>query len=190
MRIEALVLAAGSSRRMGPAQKLLTLVAGKPLIRHVIDAVRGAGFEPVVVLGPVDSELQTELRDCRTIANPNHADGMGSSLAFGIRSLPPCDAIVITLGDQFGVSVEVLRELAAQATPERIIRVRYPNSDIPHPVLFPAKFRDELEAISGDEGAKSLLQRHSHSVGEITGEVAPIDVDAPEDLDRLRAQWK
>lgn len=190
MRIEAVVLAAGSSRRMGTTQKLLCRVNGKPLIRHVIDAFRENELEPLIVLGPIDRGLQIELEDCMTAVNPDHEKGMGSSLAFGIAQLPEFDGVLVALGDHFGVSTILLEQMVREADATCILRAHYPDSPIPHPVFFPAKYRADLEALTGDQGAKSVLQLHRDNVREIEGDRAPIDIDTPDDLRRVMLQWK
>src|SRR2546429_526137 len=101
--IAALVLGAGSSRRMG-RPKLLLELGGKPLIRRAVEQASAAGLEPVVVVvGPHRSEMEQALRGtaAQLVDNPDHLSGMASSLRAGLTALPvTVKAVVVLLGDQ------------------------------------------------------------------------------------------
>jgi len=91
MRSTGLVLAAGSSRRMGSPKQLL-VVRGKPLLELVVGQVCDSGVDDVVVvLGAAFDEIQNrvDLGRARVVVNPDYAAGMASSLKAGLASLGP-----------------------------------------------------------------------------------------------------
>ena len=98
-----MVLAAGSSRRMGSPKQLLE-VRGKPLLELVVGQANASRLdEVVVVLGAAADEIQSgvDLGRARVLVNPDHVSGMASSLQAGLASLGPgVDRAVVILGDQ------------------------------------------------------------------------------------------
>ncbi len=112
--IAAIVLAAGRSRRMG-AQKLLLPLGGVPMIARVVDAVlAGTVDDVVVVIGPGGERIAAALagRPVRFIANPNPDGEMLGSVRCGLRALPPkCEAALVVLGDQPGLTAGLIATL-------------------------------------------------------------------------------
>jgi molybdenum cofactor cytidylyltransferase len=102
-RIGAIILAAGSSRRMGANNKLLLPLDGMPLLMHIVDAVLASGaIDPIVVTGHQDDAVRAALanRAVRFVYNPAHADGIGGSVAAGTRALSDqVEGVVICQGD-------------------------------------------------------------------------------------------
>ena len=98
----ALVLAAGSSQRMGSRNKLTEEIDGQPLVARVVSAFEAAAVETIVVVtGYEASQIETALAShrLRVVHNPSHAEGMGTSIARGITALGDCAAAFIALGD-------------------------------------------------------------------------------------------
>ena len=106
-----IVLAAGSSQRMGTPKQLLPL-GGRPLLEHVVAAACGSRLEQVVVILGADHELIRQRVDwgrARVMVNPDHALGMSSSLRTGLAALDSDVAsAVVILGDQPGISSELV----------------------------------------------------------------------------------
>src|SRR6266581_4866838 len=100
--VAAVVLAAGSSTRMG-RNKLLLDLGGETLVRRAVRAAVEAGVdEVVVVLGHVEPRVRAELAGlaCTPVVNPDHAEGAGTSVRTGVRQLAGrADAIVVVLAD-------------------------------------------------------------------------------------------
>ncbi len=189
--IGIVVLAAGRSTRFaaGRASKLLALVNDTPLVRLAVNAAVDAQVgEVVVVTGDRSDEVALSLAGlpARIVREPRFADGMATSLGRGVLELRAADAIMITLGDVPGVLPEAYRRIAArwQATGAAIVVPRYADAAAPsHPSLFGSALFDELLALRGDVGARSVIARHaSVVVEEPMAWPAPRDVDTVDDL--------
>ncbi len=191
-RVAAVVLAAGSSSRMG-ANKLLAEVDGKPLVARAAEAALAADLEPVVVVtGWQADEVEEALPTCDVTAvrNPDFAEGMATSMACGLAALPEdVDAALFMLADMPRVDATHLRRLIAAFDPDeaRAICVPVYRGRLGNPVLFGRAYFPELMALTGDAGAKPLLTEHAEQVFEVVMEDDAVlkDIDTPADLERL-----
>jgi len=193
MRIAGLVLAAGRSSRMAPRNKLLEpVVVGEPMVRRVAASALGSGAEPVIlVTGHEAPAVAAALRglDVTIVANPDYADGLSTSLRAGLRALPPgIDGALILLGDMPEVEGSVLRALMAAFTGTNAICVPVRHGRKGNPVLWGSRYFAEMMELTGDSGAKPLMARHEAQIIEVEVMTDSIfeDVDAPEDLERLK----
>ncbi len=179
-RIGAVVLAAGLSSRMGGGNKLLRPVAGKPMLRHAVEAALASAAEPVVVVtGNQKGEIAAALDglSVRFCDNPDFSTGLSSSLKRGLSALPPdCDGALILLGDMPGVSAGLIDSLIAAFDPaeNRGICVPTHGGSRGNPVLWSRAFFPEMHALDGDAGARALLARHPDQICEVE-----MDDDAP-----------
>jgi len=188
----AIVLAAGSSRRFG-ATKQLHLHDGKPLAQHAIDAAAASGADEVLVVIGHDAErVRTALRlpdNGRLVFNIDHAQGMSTSLSSGLLSMEPVsEAALIFLADHATPSAQAARSVVAGWDSSRmpVVRPRYQGGVLGHPVLLTATCIDDLVLLEGDEGARAFIDAHPDLVFEVdVDEAPPIDVDTPEDAERL-----
>jgi len=126
VRVAGIVLAAGSSRRMGH-NKLIALVDGKPMVRHAVDAALAAGLDPVIVVIGYDTEaVRAALAGAavRLVQNDDHLEGISKSLRAGIGAVPNnCDGAMVLLGDMPSITLNVLLSFAQferEVTGERI----------------------------------------------------------------------
>lgn len=182
-----MVLAAGGARRFG-SQKLVTPLAGKPVVRWSVEHVIAAGVRDVlVVVGHERTAVRAALSGL-SIAFVEHAlwsDGMGASIAAGAAAVPAgATGVLVVLGDQPGVPVAVLERLRAvhELDPSGIAVPVY-RGVRGNPVLFPAALLGELRRASGDRGARSIVERNAPLVREVAFDLAmPGDVDRPGDL--------
>jgi len=194
-RIAAVVLAAGRSTRMAPANKLLASFEGKPLVAHTVDAALASQARPVIVVtGHQGDEVAAALRDraVTVVPNPEHAAGMSSSLRAGLAAVPEdADGAVILLGDMPDVGPGAVDRLIAAFNPAegRLICVPTFRAKRGNPVLWARRFFLEMAALTGDGGARSLLARHADQVCEVEmGDEAVLnDIDTPEALARSLA---
>jgi molybdenum cofactor cytidylyltransferase len=136
----------------------------------------------------VDAALQAE-RWFLTIHNPWYVDGMSASLKIGLAATPKdVDGAIILLGDQPHVTAEIINAMIAESArePDAIIAASYQGRR-GNPVLFPRQYFAELEAITGDEGGRSVLTRYPERVRllEIDDALAGFDVDTPEEYQAL-----
>lgn len=188
--IGAIVLAAGRGTRFGGA-KVLASHAGVPLVRHVVERLRASGLEQVIVTAGDHLEAITAAvaGPGVTVVSVDPEGGMSASIQAGVAALPAtCDAFLIALGDQPGIDPEIVRrviETWERSTSAAVVPV-YRDGVQGHPVLLDATLRRRLGALSGDRGARDLLQALGDRVVwmEVDAPV-PVDVDVPADLDRL-----
>ncbi|MEO8571826.1 MAG: NTP transferase domain-containing protein [Chloroflexota bacterium] len=194
-RTIGLVLAAGAGSRFG-GEKLLAPIGGRPILQHVLDALAAAGVDEVVVVLGVDAaavEAAITWRGERRVINPEPARGLASSLQAGFEAIgPTSDPVLVALGDQPLISVEVIRSLLeAPAMPGHPVVVpAYADEHGRNPVLLrPAAFSLVAEA-AGDRGLGPLLAAHPELIDEIPVPGANPDVDTPADLAAaIEAAW-
>lgn len=190
--IAALVLAAGASKRFG-APKLLQDLAGKAVVRWSADALAGTpgiDGETLVVVPPEHAALRDALRGApvRLVVNAHAADGMAASLACGVRALrDDVDAVLVALGDEPRLTPRHHeRVLACYRQGGALIVAPTYRGARGHPVLFDRTVFPELSALTGDHGARALVDRDPTRVAMLEmDEPHPVDVDTPDDLARL-----
>jgi CTP:molybdopterin cytidylyltransferase MocA/xanthine/CO dehydrogenase XdhC/CoxF family maturation factor len=188
-RIAGVVLAAGTSSRMGK-NKLAIPIDGKPLVRHAVEAALTAALDPViVVIGHEPAAIRDALGGLPVhfVQNDAFADGLSTSLRTGIKAVPPsCDGAMIILGDMPDISPELIDRAVAAFDPaqSRTICVATAQGERGHPVLWGRQFFSSIEHLQGDTGARNLMALHADQVYEVeAGDGAPLtDIDTPESL--------
>jgi molybdenum cofactor cytidylyltransferase len=191
--IAAIVLAAGFARRMG-RQKLLLSLNGKPVVRWSVEASLAHVRDCVVVTGADEAAVRDALSglSVRFVVNPRPQDGQGTSIATGVKALPPwTTSALIVLGDQPRTPPTVVPALlAAQQRSARAIVVPSYRGTRGTPVLFSSAVFGELGALRGDEGARSVVAAQPERVETVAIDAPmPADVDTPEDFARLHVQF-
>jgi len=183
----AIILAAGSSRRMG-SQKLLLPFGQSTIIETVVDNVLNSSIDHVmVVLGASHREVQDILgnRAVQFCYNKEHEKGMLSSVICGVSALPE-DAVsaLIFLGDQPGIPPSVTNAVI-DAYSEELFGIVIPvhNYRRGHPLLVDMKYRKEIEHLDLEEGLKSLRHHFPEDVLEVEVDEPGIlvDIDTPAD---------
>jgi molybdenum cofactor cytidylyltransferase len=173
-----------------PANKLLAPLAGKPVIRHTVEAVCASAADPViVVIGyQADAVRQAVTGLPVSIAeNVSFADGLSSSLICGVNSLPSgIDGFLVALGDMPFVPATVIDAMIAAFAPEagRAVVVPIYQRRQGNPVLWSARFMGEFLGITGDQGAKQLMALHRDLVYELEVDTDSVltDLDTLEDF--------
>jgi molybdenum cofactor cytidylyltransferase len=192
--VTAVVLAAGRSSRMGDQNKLVVDVFGTPMIARVVDALLGSSVERVVVVtGHERERVEAALagRGLTFVHNPDYATGMSTSLRAGVRALgPEVDAALVCLGDMPWIApahVDALID-AFQPVEGREICVPVYQGKRGNPVLFAARFFDEMSQLEGDVGARALIDAHAEVVFQVPVDQSGVlvDVDTVAALERLR----
>lgn len=163
MRVIAIVLAAGTSSRLGRPKQAL-LVDGETLLDRAVRIAREAAGEVLVV--------------DRT-NNPGADEGIASSIRVGVEAAGADARILVTLCDQPRVTAEHLRALIAVDAP--IVATGY-SGIAGVPAIFAPRFVPELLALRGDRGARAIIERHRDEVHVIAFEDAAIDIDLPGDI--------
>ncbi|KMO22455.1 nucleotidyltransferase family protein [Methylobacterium indicum] len=192
--VGTVLLAAGRGTRFGASPKLLSLLDGKPLVRHAAEAAVAADLGPViVVLGHAGEAVREALAGLplTLVENPAYADGLSTSLRAGLDALPgEVAAALVLLGDMPRIGPGLLRRLtegfhSAPDAPAAVVPVR--DRQRGNPVLLNRRLLDPgLAALTGDRGAGPLLARRD-DVLELPVDEAGIliDVDTPAALANL-----
>ncbi|OIQ93304.1 nicotine blue oxidoreductase [mine drainage metagenome] len=191
-RIGALILAAGRSTRMGSVNKLLCPTAGVPLLVRAVDAACASRCAQVMVVTGFEAELVEAALAERPVSfthNPAFGQGMSSSLRCGLKAMPQdLDAVLVMLGDMPEITAgQIDRMLAAYAPDQPSIVVPESGGRRGNPVLWPRRYFAEMCALTGDVGARSLLERHADQVTSVSipGDAIFADVDTPDALAAL-----
>ncbi len=186
-RITGLVLAAGMSSRMG-RNKLTAPLAGKPMLRHAVEAALASRLESVTVVTGHDSKaIEGMLKDLpvRFLHNPDYAAGLSTSLRTGVAECSG-DGILVLLGDMPDITAGLIDRTIAAFDPAagRAICVATVGGEHGHPVLWGRQFFAELGKLTGDKGGRALIAAHADLVCEIeAGDTGPLtDIDTPEAL--------
>jgi molybdenum cofactor cytidylyltransferase len=197
--IASIILAAGRARRFGVGpgdSKVLAQLSGKALVRHVAEAAIGSQARPIyVVTGQAADRVEAALDglDLGFIRNPNPDAGLSQSLTVALRALPEeVSGAIVLLADMPFVKATLINGLiaafnAASKEPQAVVPVRagrYGN-----PVLLGRSIFARAQAISGDRGARSLLEAPDVDVLDypVDDEAIEIDIDTREMLDRVEA---
>ena len=193
--VAIIVLAAGTSSRLGQPKQLL-LVSSQPLLERTLDVARHWPRGPrIVVLGHQAGEIRATVNTegYQVVVNAAYAKGQASSLHAGLAALPSdCSAAIVMLGDQPLVQPWLLEKLAADFNPatHSAVRPRYADG-AGNPVLLSRALFPDLMALSGDVGARDVLRAHHNRVHEVdwSRQPAPRDVDTAEDHTTLLLDW-
>jgi len=186
----AVVLAAGSSRRMGRENKLLAEIDGVPMLHKVLDAVTTSAVQHCVIVTGFESERVAQSVahfQADIVHNPEHARGLSTSLQAGLASLPDeVDAALIVLGDMPDIDARLLEQLMQSFDPQqgREICVPVCNGKRGNPVLWSKRFFADLCAVQGDIGGRHLLGEFDDWIQECVVSDASIhrDIDTLEQL--------
>lgn len=187
--VRGVLLAAGTSRRYGEANKLLEMVDGTPLVRRAAETLLGSRLDGVtVVVGHDADRVRASLDglavDIRT--NDAHGDGQSTSVRVGIADAVErgADAALLALGDMPWVSVDTVDCLvtAYRRGVSDIVVAAYEGRR-GNPVLFDSRFFDALTDVDGDIGGREVLRDAGVTVAVETDDPGVVrDVDRPSDL--------
>jgi CTP:molybdopterin cytidylyltransferase MocA len=180
VRIAAVVLAAGASRRLGRAKQTV-VIGGETLLERAVRVAVEAGLEPVIVVVR-DEEAGKSLRGCEVVVNELADEGMAASIRCGVlraRELGVVGAVVMSC-DQVALRAEHLWALCVEA--DRVTGSGYAGK-IGIPAYFPAAVFGELMELRGDVGARALLL----GAAAVVDEGLALDVDTEADVDRARS---
>ncbi len=191
--VAAILLAAGQSRRMGAANKLLMDIDGEPMVRRAARALLGSrAREIVVVLGHQSADVAVALSGLalRLVDNPSHAEGQMTSVRRGLDALPDRYAgIVVALADQPGLTpadIDVLID-AFEAGDGRRIIVPVSDGRRGNPIVLSAENRAEMDNHGVNFGCRNLIARNPDLVQAVAVENDRYfnDIDTPDDYSAL-----
>ena len=190
-RIAGVLLAAGTSSRMGK-NKLFLELGGVSVLRRAARAALAAGLDPLlVVLGHESERAREELAGiaCTPVLNPDYASGMNTSLRAGIAAAPPdAAAAMVLLADMPFVTAQMIETVAQRWRGEPLAVSLYGDVVAP-PILYArALFPELLEMAEGD-CRKRVVKRHRKEALEIPWPSSALaDLDVPGDVDKARSE--
>ncbi len=186
--IVGILLAAGSATRFGGGKLLAPLDDGTPLGVRALRNLAPCVASVIAVVRPEDEALGRRLADdgAAVTVCPYAENGMGQSLAWAIRAAPLAKAWVVALGDMPWIQRATIQRIVDALDAGVALVAATHRGERGHPVGFGRRFFADLAALSGDEGAKTLLRTHAGALQLIATEDAGVgrDVDTPADLAR------
>jgi molybdenum cofactor cytidylyltransferase len=196
-RVGAIILAGGSSARMGRAKQLLPL-GDSTVLERTIANVRGAEVnEIVLVLGASAEIIRRQLplfllQGLKVVVNQAYGEGMSSSLRAGISALDQgIAATLIVLGDQPFIRSETMdKVVGAYRRDQAQIVIPLFQGSRGNPVLLDRSVFSEVMALEGDVGCRAIFGNHLEGITkvEVEDEGVLLDIDDPDDYDRLRGK--
>jgi molybdenum cofactor cytidylyltransferase len=190
-KIRGILLAAGYSKRFGSNKLLQALPPGSPeagvpialaSARRLLEVLPDA----IAVVRPRSQKLASLLRDagCSTVVCKGAAEGMGTSLAAGVRAAADAEGWIVALADMPFVRPETVRSVVRALEDGAAIAAPAYRGQRGHPVGFGRAYFEELSTLRGDQGARELLALHAAAVSlqETDDPGALRDIDKPSDL--------
>ena len=182
-----LVMAAGSGRRFG-GNKLAADLDGKTLIRRALEAVPAAQFTAVTVVSQYeDIEALAGQFGFAAIHNDRPDLGLSHTIRLGTEAMRTCDGILYMVADQPKLCQETVARIVEVFCqhPDRIVGAGHEGRR-GNPNLFPARFFEELMALSGDHGGSSVIRAHEDALLLVETDAEELfDCDTPEALESL-----
>jgi molybdenum cofactor cytidylyltransferase len=188
--ISIIVLAAGSSSRLGTPKQLVTY-QGNSLLRHICEvSLKSKADSLYVVLGSQKSRMEEEIAtlNLNIVDNPHWQTGISTSIHAGIQALPnSIDAALILLCDQPKITPSLIDTLIDlyNNSHKPIIACRY-GGTVGVPALYGRKVFPDLLNLHGDEGAKRIIERHPPFRLLIDFPEGIYDIDSPDDSNSLK----
>jgi molybdenum cofactor cytidylyltransferase len=188
----AVILAAGTSTRMGTVKQLLRL-DDRPLLQHVMDNVRASAVtEIIVVLGCAADAIRREIdaQNVRMVINESYQQGMGTSLKAGLSAVnPQAEAAIVVLADQPFVRPATLDRLITEhhECKAKIVIPTY-RGFRGNPVLLDRSVFPEIMTLNGDMGCRAIFGNHLEGIVKVpVDDVGTLlDIDRPSDFEALR----
>ncbi|MFN6951968.1 MAG: NTP transferase domain-containing protein [Albidovulum sp.] len=190
-----LIPASGSSRRMRGTDKLIEEVSGEPILRRTARIAVDTCARVLVTLpgtGPLVPARRAVLAGLglRILALPDAHEGMAASLRAGARAIGPAAGLMVLLPDMPDITIEDVQRLAAAFDDDPATPVRATSADGTldgHPVILPRRLMPEVAVLTGDCGARVVLEGETLRRVPLPAHHAVTDLDTPEDWSAWRA---
>ena len=187
-----IILAAGKAARFGSAKQVASF-NGTTLLQHVIKEALAAQAEPVVVVTGAHAEsvaATASQPSVEVVYNEHWEDGMASGIVAGVSFLlsrnKETENLIIAVCDQPFVSAQLFIQLIERSHETKgIVACAYADT-LGTPVLFTRAYFTALLQLKGDEGAKKIVKQHAEDVAALPFPQGIIDIDTPEDYERLK----
>ena len=188
-QLSVLLPAAGASKRLGQPKQLVRYKA-ETLIQNAINLAQSIGPREIIVITGANAQAVKDAvpqTTVRWVHNPHWSAGMGRSIATGAACISPeSSGVMILLCDQWRLETADLRTLAEtwKSQPGRIVCAQAEGQNMP-PAIFPASIFDLLQTLSGERGARSILENNPERVTAVVLKNAAYDLDFKSQLDQL-----
>jgi len=187
-----IILAAGSSSRLGQPKQLLSYQHKSLLDNTIEEAKKATDGLVLVILGGnrVQIEENIDHSGIRIVGNPDWEEGISSSIRLGLAKAgeenEDLDRVILTVCDQPFITAEIFRGLISKeaSSGKGIVASSY-GGTLGTPVLFDKRYFSELSLLKGAEGAKKVITKFKDTVAAVAFEKGEIDIDTPEDYNRL-----
>lgn len=196
--ITAILLAAGASRRMGPANKLMLSYKGKPMVLHTLDALIASKIEHVVVVKGYQSEAIDSIigeRPVQTVDNADWEKGMTGSIQAGVGIADPgSKGYLICQGDMPDILTSTYNllydEFHALDNEQQILLPAFKKKR-GNPVLFSSSYRQKILTHSEPEGCRALVKKYGSMVSIVEVDDPGIlrDIDTPKEFQLRNKRW-
>ena len=197
-KVSVIVLAAGTSRRMGEENKLLLPWNGKTIVETVIQTVcKLSSYQTMVVSSEITAPYLSRTDDFSLVENPDYQNGMTSTIQSGVKAASDdAEAYMICLGDQPMLKKETYAAIIHHFTtmypkdPETIVAPFY-NGMKGNPVIFSAHYKDAILSHKEPEGCRSIIKQNEKHLSkvELTDESVILDIDTPEKYQLLKKRF-
>ncbi len=191
-KVGIIVLAAGSSSRLGESKQLLAY-KGKSLLKHAVQQAVASECAPILVVLGANAErhkMEIENEPAHIEVNSEWQRGIGTSIACGVRTLlaqqNTLEATVIMLCDQPFIDSDLINQLIAESekSEKGIVACTYGDA-IGSPALFNRKYFDDLQRLKENAGAKALFRQYSADLQTINFPLGETDIDTQLDYINL-----
>jgi molybdenum cofactor cytidylyltransferase len=179
MPVSVIILAAGSSSRMGQSKQLLPWKDGT-LLSHAIQTAMNSKAGKVYVVAGKDKDLVKDF-PVSVVINESWEKGIGSSIKAGVKAAKDSEAILLMTCDMPFVASDHLNNIIEHyiKTNQKIVASKYLGT-IGIPALFSREMFDELMMIGDDEGAKKIISNIKYRMSNVDLK-SGTDIDTPED---------
>jgi molybdenum cofactor cytidylyltransferase len=185
-----IILAAGNSSRMGEPKQLM-MYKNKTFLQHIIGEAKNANLEPVICVTGYQSGLITKSLlglGISTVYNKDWREGIGSGISAGFKQLllSDVDSVILAVSDQPYVSADLFQTMQKlkDQSGKGIVASSYAGI-LGTPVLFSKDYFNQLKSLTGNQGAKNIVQINLPDVCPVEFEKGSIDIDTKEDYENL-----
>ena len=166
--ISAILLAAGKSKRMNGENKLTKKIQGIPLIKLSVKNILASSINELIVVLGHQKEIIEKLIDrnekLKFVFNKDFENGMSSSIKTGVNNLSEkTEAFFICLGDMPMINHDIYNQLIKSKDNKEIIVPTYKRQQ-GNPVLFAKTMKEKIMDITGDVGAKKILELNKDKI--------------------------
>lgn len=185
MSISGIVMASGSSRRMGE-NKLLLKLGDKKVYQYLLDTLESADLDEIIVVSIYPEILdKAKKKGFIPINNNNPTAGKSQSIIQGIKAAKNYNNYMFFVADQPFISLDTINSLIKTSLEKDLISFPTFNDKRGNPVIFPNRFRDDLLRVKKDQGGMMLVNT-DNSVGvEVGNELELMDMDIKSDYEEL-----